>query len=429
MGRKKQDKEVVERKGEVINLLKNTDEASINLAIETVTDNLSQINIDVTNRLFIVLLDQKKYDRLSEIFAQLQGTEKLIGESTYIIMIRMYSHIQKIPIALNLLDKINPDDIRKRTYLPIFYGYCQENEIINAFNYFDKYLHGKYAISLDEYEALIKLCITNKDNERMQTTLLSMKNNVTIVNESIITVLKSWFDECHCVNISSDGICSHTKCQLQSIDLSEDERKLLIKNICDKYIDRKRQSDFDKYINFLKKNTIDVFIDGGNILFLGGKVTIDNFHKLDRIVTNLKDINKYAVIILHRRHYDHVRTSGLSQKNIQIARSLMDKWRKTFNIYLTENHMNDDWFWLYGNLCFEKSFVVTNDLLKDHIFKVSECDIINNTLSTWIERHIIKYKFDHNNPTLSIPLPYSRRIQNTKNIWHFPTIDKWYVMI
>ena len=413
----------------IVTLLKDTDEDNINSAIDIITSHIQIIKIDIVNLLMIVLLENQNYEKLCELFKKLQDNRKYIGESTYIIMIRMYANIKNIPMATDLIKKIDNDDIRKRTYLPIFFSYCQENNLIDAFNYFEEHLHRKYAITLDEYKALITLCLANKDNDRMMSILLSMQQNINLVDEDIIMQFKSYFLECHKVEINSKGVCSYTHNQLKSYDLSDYERSQLMKNICSKYIDHNRQSDFDKYINFLKRNSIDVFIDGGNIIFIGGKITINGYYKLDNVLGKLNELKKNGVIVIHRRHYDHIHKSGLSKDNIKLAKDLMNKWKKNNMIYFTPNYMNDDWFWLYGNLYFKNSFIITNDLLRDHIFKVSECDIINNTLSKWIDRHIVKYNFESNDPKLFFPLSYSNCIQENNTIWHFPTKDNWYCII
>ena len=55
----------------VINLLKSTDDSSIQSAIDIVTEQLQSVNIDVANRLLIVLFEQQKYEQLCSMFTQL----------------------------------------------------------------------------------------------------------------------------------------------------------------------------------------------------------------------------------------------------------------------------------------------------------------------------------------------------------------------
>ena len=51
--------------------------------------------------------------------------------------------------------------------------------------------------------------------------------------------------------------------------------------------------------------------------------------------------------------------------------------------------MNDDWFFLYGSVYKKDCKVVTNDHLRDHIFKISEKKIHEDILKKWIERRVI----------------------------------------
>ena len=88
--------------------------------------------------------------------------------------------------------------------------------------------------------------------------------------------------------------------------------------------------------------------------------------------------------------------------------------------------MNDDWFFLYGSVYKENCKVVTNDQLRDHIFKISEKEIHEDLLKKWIERRIINYSFKYqdyqNEKTMELyhPSKYSIRIQKIEDTWYFP---------
>ena len=88
--------------------------------------------------------------------------------------------------------------------------------------------------------------------------------------------------------------------------------------------------------------------------------------------------------------------------------------------------MNDDWFFIWAGISNPESFVVTNDLLRDHIFKISEENIISNTLSTWISNNVIKYELVRGEYLMIYPKEYSVKIQLISGIWHIPlSNNKW----
>ena len=122
----------------------------------------------------------------------------------------------------------------------------------------------------------------------------------------------------------------------------------------------------------------------------------------------------------------------MNKNEKEIVRKYIKDWKNKKIIYLTPYKMSDDWFFLYGALLTKKSKIVTNDKLRDHVFKISERSLIDNTLSKWIERSIINYEFNSNSfliesLKLKYPQKYSNRIQKLNNIWHFPINDnKWF---
>ena len=88
--------------------------------------------------------------------------------------------------------------------------------------------------------------------------------------------------------------------------------------------------------------------------------------------------------------------------------------------------MNDDWFFIWAGLSVMNSFVLTNDLLRDHIYKISEENLISNTLTVWKNNSIVKYEFVDHNYNIIYPMEYSTKVQNNDGHWHIPIRgNKW----
>ena len=68
---------------------------------------------------------------------------------------------------------------------------------------------------------------------------------------------------------------------------------------------------------------------------------------------------------------------------------------------------------------------MTNDKLRDHIFKLNDGDLLNASLTKWVNNYVINYEFEKSYK-LIIPKDYSVKIQRSENGWHIPVSDdKW----
>ena len=106
----------------------------------------------------------------------------------------------------------------------------------------------------------------------------------------------------------------------------------------------------------------------------------------------------------------------------------INKWTKLKMLYKTPKGIDDDWYWLTGCLLNPKSFVITNDLMRDHHFTL----LSQRRFLHWKERHSISFDFDYiqsklkryqnpKNILLNFPSTYSYRIQYDNNILYLPT--------
>ena len=152
--------------------------------------------------------------------------------------------------------------------------------------------------------------------------------------------------------------------------------------------------------------------------FRDRKVNIDSFRRLKTVYNKLQ-LKYKPLIFMHQRHKNNIKKLG---KHSNEANSII----KELDIYFTPYKMNDDWFFIWAGISNPESFVVTNDLLRDHIFKISEENIISNTLSTWISNNVIKYELVRGEYLMIYPKEYSVKIQLISGIWHIPlSNNKW----
>lgn len=388
-------------------------------------------NIDMGNRVFMYTIENKDENDVIAIFNKLK---KLNNETTFSLMIRYYVK-KDVDSAINILDEMikNNIQIKKRTLMPIFNKYCELEELDKVYHFYKNWLKKKIKLEYIDYECILPLILKEKNNKILKSFLKSMKRNILTLNTNLINIFMNNYTILdHCI-VANDGVCNKT--QLKSIDLSKDERKTLMENIENIYAQEKNRSNLEDYRIFLDKNNdIDILLDGANILFnTDRKITINGYHRINSIYQYLKKNGSIPLIILHQRHYDYLDKSGMSTKEIKEVREIYQEWDK--DVYLTPYKMNDDWFFIYGSIYKDKTKVVTNDQLRDHIFKISEHDLYQDILKKWIERRVINYKFkfkDYKNlNTLKLIFPnkFSVRIQKIDDVWYFPeNKNKWYIL-
>lgn len=101
------------------------------------------------------------------------------------------------------------------------------------------------------------------------------------------------------------------------------------------------------------------------------------------------------------------------------AEPLVASWRAMDALYTTPRGMNDDWFWLHAALV-KRSFVVTNDEMRDHHFQM----LAQRGFLRWKDSRQVHFRFGawlsddgsgqqhrRRSVELAYPDPYSRRMQ------------------
>ena len=373
------------------------------------TDELYKLDSKFIKHIFYRYQDNKKIIKIYEkLFNDYKTDEAFIT-----IGMRIYLNLKDVDAAYKLLYFIK--EPKKRNVLPIFQHYCVNNDDL-IFNFYKNNIYNKFIIEEAEYKCLITKYKDDKD--KLEFIFNDMRNNLLSISNELRDILINKTSKI--VNII-DNKCENCGSKLLSIDLTVDEKINLQNNIESVYFNKNK--NLNKYKNFLLKNNINMFIDAGNILyFQSGQINYNSFLKIDLIVKHLeKDYN--VLVIIHQRHFNNLKKMDNKEKILKLYNS----WKK----YETPYHLNDDWYFIYGCLLNDKSFIVTNDKLRDHQFKVSEKNNINNTLAKLIDRRVIRYdfkdkKYNNNNLILKFPNEYSTEIQKVNNTWHFPINNgKW----
>lgn len=137
-------------------------------------------------------------------------------------------------------------------------------------------------------------------------------------------------------------------------------------------------------LNHLMKNkfrNIEALIDGGNVMHSNqGIINQQSVNNLELLITQVKKTVGNPLIIIHKRH-------------LKIFPNMITSFNLlNVNYYLTNYGMNDDifilWFFLKTG---SKTFIISNDKYRDHIFKFeTNKKLINVDFKMSIFNHIIQ---------------------------------------
>jgi pentatricopeptide repeat protein len=408
--------------------------------------------------------------------------------SSYSLVIRILCNLQRVNEALDYLNDVERHNLPIKTRLisPFFetlksykksiitdyenkhqkyYGeinshddfYVSRNELLILVDLFDRY---QKVITIDEINCLllkfkeyINIYTILDTSERSNSPL----NIYSIINEVINDILEIWvnndqviprisFDllmdiknftslnnytinEClfeeYITQHSSVGlICKKCNNSLKKHILEKDEKKSLKTQLINSHPNsQKVLNKFEKWIlEYISKTSGDdilYILDGGNI---GHSLYSEfSFKAILKIIELIK--NKYrdrenkintklhVILILHKRHKEGLEKSMLLEDNV-------------VSIYLTPPNHNDDLFWILSSLMMEKSFIISNDLMRDH--HVNKLD--ETLFNRWKDTHMVKYDIHTNE--FSYPTEYTSGIQKFTNGIHIPVLENdkiiWY---
>jgi len=333
----------------------------------------------------------------------------LTDKSYLALVIKIYAINNMTSDALRIYHSI-PQNERKKRFIVVIFNEIAKTDIYTAFNLLVNEIYNKFVITEDDIKKVYHI-------ENIDKILQIMSDNEIIIEDNSFFISMGIL-----INIDSK-ICGNCNHELKKFNLTLEEVNSLKMNLQFEYLDKLPNKDFAlKEINeldiFLKKNTFNVFIDGNNVLFFRDrKVNIDSYRRLKIIYNHLQVFNK-PLFFFHQRHRDNIKMLG---KHAAEANEIING----LPIYFTPYRMNDDWFFIWAGITNPDSLVMTNDMLRDHIFKISDENIISNTLSTWINNNIIRYELVDNEYQLIYPKECSMKIQKCSDIWHIPTSFGW----
>jgi len=340
------------------------------------------------------------------------------------IKVKVFSAEKLINNALDVIKEIPENKRKKRIYMPIYESLCLDDKD-SAFTFMKTNIYKKFRLFESELECLYDHINSNNINTFMQ---IMTDNDIIIQKDTKLSkIIKTIGYDTKIVQIGTNHKCPNCSNSVIKIPFNETNRKQLITNLEKVYLDGKIIV-MDELKNNIHKNKYNAFIDGNNVLFyIDRSITLNSFIRLKSIYNEISKTHT-PLITLHIRHKDFLNKS-LKGSDFTEAMKILDSLKKS--IFYTPYKMNDDWFFIWAGITTENSLVITNDLLRDHINKISEENIISNTLFRWISDYVVHYEFPNSRKSKESKLTYpddiSFKIQQNNSVWHLPINNNMWI--
>jgi hypothetical protein len=332
----------------------------------------------------------------------------LENKSYLALIIKIYSVNNMIDEAMDIYNRI-PDDQKKKRFIIVIYNQLVKIDKDKAFNLLFNRIYKNYVLIEDDIKKIY-------DKKYFEEIMMMLSDNEIVINDI------TFFEKLGTTTTLSNNHCNKCKNKIKKFELSDIDKFNLKSNILSKYITNISNPYIEKLDSFLQENYFNMFIDGNNLLFFKDReVNIDSFRRLSIIYDLVKD-NFNPLFFIHIRHKKFINKLGIFKDEANYIINQLP-------IYWTPYKMNDDWFFIWSGLSVSNSFVLTNDLLRDHVYKISEDNLISNTLTVWKENSIIKYELIDGIYNIMYPLDYSIKVQNNKGKWHIPIIRNQWICI
>lgn len=409
------------------------------------------------------------------------------------VSLRLAVQASPVDVALirRIIDALPPDSFKRRVFQPLF-AHCRATANVPlCFEFFrmarakglelwDTDFHDVLstidAAASTEAAAPNTTTTTEATRISVDAVLDEMAQQHPVVGAANAKLIQKLLGG-EVTGVSADGVCARCAAQLQSFDLSPEDRAVLVSDVVEKLVrprvegssryepdtqlseetKQERWKEFDAFTAAVAEMDFDTVIDGANVGYYGlsswypeakdallrergvdpATVTaaerrnvpfpVDvspKFSLIEDMRAAAERHGKKAIIVLHNRHL-----TKPTADNLPFA----EKWRAMGALLPSPGFLNDDYCWLYAVLTRQDSCIISNDQMRDHHFSMLQ----PRFFVRWRQRHRITYKAMYNRAsrtaTLRIHLPraYSVWVQacgaattaaatSDQRHWHVP---------
>ncbi|KAF8284076.1 hypothetical protein TcBrA4_0059300 [Trypanosoma cruzi] len=412
-----------------------------------------------------------------------QMVESWTDESVLAVILRLQCAVGDVPAATQMFSFMVSKKLLRLRSVSVFLAFwCGRGDRRMAFAVYEEALRQGIELRAAEYVELGRLCVAvGEPVSTLHFMLREMQEHVLAVPEAMVTdVICPWTQAAglrmaevqfpHDDATREPGTCSFCGCVLRGHRFTAAQKERLLSDVMNVVMMAPRGNPtrvkvaFEAWRRFISTHgqRIDVLIDGANLGYYGlsswyeeakralllarGKraeeikpkdvtwtkhgpvdVTV-NFHLIDLAVQEAQRRGMRPLILLHERHCEPKNMT--EEKKVIVA-----TWRREGILYCTPSGLNDDLCWLYaalelttptdttaaGSLVEKTVWVLTNDLMRDHHFKL----LSPRFFARWRDRHRIAFKCSREDGRTLLhwvmPESYAQCIQELKPLtWHIP---------
>ncbi|DAZ94852.1 TPA: hypothetical protein N0F65_012541, partial [Lagenidium giganteum] len=353
-----------------------------------------------------------------------------VDESTFSALIKICSKAQDFATCHTVFERLEERSVnpKLRTFSPMLAAYSETGALDKCLWVQAKAKEHGIGLAEPDFVHLLRVCVQTQNAEAFYNILDEFVDTILQPGPDAWEVLKAWFQSeaaredgkgwrCEVGTVSTEGICSITGDQLQSLELSDEQTEALLAKIQDLVrTDEKRTSQWQEFVAWLDaQERFDVVLDAANIGYFnqnfdGGCFT---YTQIERVLQHYQTQGKKVLVVLHKR-----RTSD--DQVPPSFRATIKQWAEAGIMFNCLPGNNDDWYWLYAAVKLRgRTLVVSNDQMRDHHFQM----IHNKAFVRWKERHQVHYEITDHRLKLHEPAVYSARPQRVGRNWHFPAPD------
>jgi len=339
----------------------------------------------------------------------------------------------KFPAAFSLLERgITSGEVRRRDFEPIF-DHCNDERIADYARHLAKINH--VLLDDEDYARLIEKFPTAA---RIHEVLNDMKDDIPIVSSRFAKALHSKIFIQN-ATMNEAGVCSVCNTRLALFPFTEATRLSLLQDVESLPLIRERaRPRVRDMFEQIRRTPMDVLIDGANVGYsalwrrdpqevitpASDKKRSHPTHfpvRLEHIEACVQEARTRGlrpIIMLHHRHTN-------SEDLLDKYQPLVARWSRERILMPTPSGVEDDICWLYAAVYHSSStkraFVVTNDLMRDHIFRL----LSRKLVSRFRDTARVTYRILPPRGTqaeLFLPPPFSTALQFSmdKLMWHVP---------
>ncbi|KAG2439819.1 hypothetical protein HYH02_010453 [Chlamydomonas schloesseri] len=195
------------------------------------------------------------------------------------------------------------------------------------------------------------------------------------------------------VAVERGGRCEAAGGSLRVIDLAEAEWESFANAIAGLARTNMggRAAEFDNFAAWYERHgPYDILVDAANVAYFGqnregGGFTWAQIQAMYGLLRR-RFPTKKILVMLHRNRLKD------PEANTPSVQAFLTRLRRRRAFNYTPPGANDDWFWLYACVrAKRRGLLVSNDLLRDHIFSL----LRPKHFLKWKQRHIARYTYQH----------------------------------